>query len=138
MRASLTEDIELARRVGRSRLFTDRRDATFRMYPQGLGQSVAGWSRTMTAGISSTRWWLGLLVAGWVWSLAGGPFTSWLAYPVSAVQVWVLGRRAGRVGSVLAALYPVLVVGLLVVVVRAVWSRARGTTTWKGRPVSAA
>ena len=35
VRASLTEDIELARGVGRSRLFSDRRDATFRMYPAG-------------------------------------------------------------------------------------------------------
>ena len=118
VRASLTEDIELARQVGRSRLFSARRDATFRMYPQGLGQSVAGWSRTLAAGISSTRWWLGLLVVAWVWSLAGGPFTGWVAYPLSAVQVWVLGRRAGRVGAVLAALYPVLVLALAVIVVR--------------------
>ena len=138
VRASLTEDIELARRVGGSRLFTDRRDATFRMYPSGLGQSIAGWSRTMAAGISSTRWWLGLAVAAWVWSLAGGAFTGWVAYPLSAVQVWVLGRRAGRVGPVLAALYPVLVVALTVIVLRAAWLRVRGTTSWKGRPVSSA
>jgi len=137
VRASLTEDIELARAVGSSRLFTSRADATFRMYPDGLGQAVAGWSRTMAAGLAATRWWLALAVAAWVSSLAGGPFTGWPAYPLSAVQVWVLGRRAGRVGPVLAALHPLLVVTLVVVVVRAAWLRVRGTTSWKGRDVAA-
>ena len=136
VRASLTEDIELARAVGRSRLFSARSDATFRMYPLGLAQSVAGWSRTMAAGLAATRWWVALGVVAWVWSLAGGPFTGWLAYPLSAGQVWVLGRRAGRVGPVLAALYPLLVVTLVVVIARAGWLRVRGTTTWKGRDVA--
>jgi 4,4'-diaponeurosporenoate glycosyltransferase len=138
VRASLTEDIELARAVGASRLYSDRRDATFRMYPRGLGQALAGWSRTLAAGIAATPWWLLVGVAGWVASLAGGPFTGWLAYPLSAVQVWVLGRRAGRIGPVLAAAYPVLVLGLLAVVAGATWRRLRGRTTWKGRSVRAA
>jgi 4,4'-diaponeurosporenoate glycosyltransferase len=138
VRASLTEDIALARAVGRAHLFTARHDATFRMYPRGLAESVAGWSRTMAAGLASTPWWLTVAVAAWVWSLAGGPFTSWVAYPLSALQVWVVGRRAGRVGPVLAALYPLLVVILVVIVLRAGWLRARGTTSWKGREVTAA
>jgi hypothetical protein len=135
VRASLTEDIELARAVGASRLFSARGDATFRMYPRGLSQSVAGWSRTMAAGLASTRWWIALGVVAWVWSLAGGPFSGWPAYPLSALQVWALGRRAGRVGPVLAAIYPVLVVGLAVVVLRAGWLRIGGRTSWKGRDV---
>lgn len=135
VRASLTEDIALARAVGRARLFTARRDASFRMYPRGLAQALAGWSRTMAAGVSSTRWWLVVAIVAWVWSLAGAPFTGWLAYALSAVQVGVLGRRAGRVGPVLVALYPLLVVTLVVIVVRAAWTRARGTTTWRGRAV---
>jgi 4,4'-diaponeurosporenoate glycosyltransferase len=138
VRASLTEDIALAAVVGRSRVFSDRRDATFRMYPRGFAQSFAGWSRTMAAGLANTRWWLALAVTAWVASLAGGPFTGWLAYPLSALQVWVLGRRAGRVGPVLAALYPVLVVVLVAIVGWAAWSGMRGTTTWKGRTVRAA
>jgi 4,4'-diaponeurosporenoate glycosyltransferase len=138
VRASLTEDIALARQVGRSLLFTHRGDASFRMYPLGFRQSLAGWSRTMAAGLAAGRWWIVLGVVAWVWSLAGGLFAGWLAYPLSAVQVWLLGRRAGRVGPVLAALYPVLVAALALVVLRAGWLRARGTTSWKGRPVRAA
>ncbi len=138
VRASLTEDIAIGRAVGRTDLYSARADATFRMYPRGFGQAFAGWSRTMAAGVAATRWWLLVGVAAWITSLAGGPFTGWLAYPLSAIQVWVLGRRAGRVGPLLAAIYPVLVVVLVGVVGRAVWLRARGTTTWKGRAVPAA
>ena len=129
VRASLTEDIALARRVGRSRITSDRRDASMRRQ---------GWSRTMAAGIGATRWWLVLAVAAWVWSLAGGLFAGWLAYPLSAVQVWVLGRRAGRVGPVTAACYPLLVAVLVGIMVGAAANRLRGLTTWKGRPVRAA
>jgi 4,4'-diaponeurosporenoate glycosyltransferase len=136
VRASLTEDIALARTVGRSRLFSDRRDATARR--QGFGGSFASWSRTMAAGVAATPWWLLLAVVGWVWSLGGAPFIGWLAYALSAVQVSIVGRRAGRIGPVLAALYPLLVAALVAIVVNAGWLHLRGTTTWKGRPVRAA
>ncbi len=137
VRASLVEDIELARRVGRSQLYSGRTDATIRMYPLGLRQLLAGWSRTIAAGVTSTRWWVGLAVAAWVWSLAGGMFATWWAYPLSAVQVWVLGRRAGRFGPVVAVLYPLAVLVLVAVIAGAGINRARGRTTWKGRPVTA-
>ena len=137
VRSSLTEDIELARRVGSSELFSSRVDATFRMYPRGLSAALAGWSRTLAGGIAATRWWLALAVAAWVWSLAGGLFAGWMAYPLSAVQVWVLGRRAGRFGPVVAALYPAGVVALVVMVAGALVNRVRGRTTWRGRPVIA-
>ena len=138
VRASLTEDIAIGRAVGRTDLYSARVDATFRMYPRGFGQAFAGWSRTMAAGVASTRWWLLIGVTAWIASLAGGPFAGWLAYPLSAVQVWVLGRRAGHVGPILAAVYPVLVVVLVGIVGRAAWLRVRGRTTWKGRAVRAA
>ncbi len=137
VRQSLTEDIELARRVGRSELYTSRTDATFRMYPDGLAQLRRGWSRTIAAGVAATRWWVTLAVAAWVWSLAGGLFATWWAYPLSALQVWVLGRRAGRFGPVVAALYPLALVVLIVVVMGALTNRVRGRTTWRGRAVTA-
>jgi 4,4'-diaponeurosporenoate glycosyltransferase len=133
VRASLTEDIALARRVGASHVFSDRRDATSR--PRSIADAVTAWSRTITAGIQATRWPVLLGVVAWVASLTGGPFAGWLAYPLSAVQVWVLGRRAGRTG-LLAVVYPLLAVVLVAVVVAAGWRRVTGRTTWKGRRVS--
>ena len=138
VRGSLTEDIALARVIARSHVFSDRRDATFRMHPRGLREALGGWSRTMAAGIAATRWWVMLAVVAWVWSLAGAAFVGWLAYVASAAQVWVLGRRAGRVGPVLAAIYPLMVIVLVVIIARAAWLRVAGRTTWKGRPVRAA
>ncbi len=138
VRASLTEDIALARRAGRTDLYTSRADASFRMYPGGIGELLAGWSRTMAAGIAATRWWLALAVAAWVWSLAGAPFVGWIAYALSAAQVWVLGRRAGRAGPVVAALYPVAVLVLVGIVAGAIVNRVRGRTTWRRRTVPAA
>jgi len=136
VRASLTEDIELARAVGAAELYSDRRDASFRMYPAGLRQLVAGWARTMANGVAATRWWLLLAIAAWIWSLAGGLFVGWAAFPPSALQVWILGRRAGRFGPLTAALYPLAVVVLVVLLVRSAWTRVRGTTHWKDRPVA--
>jgi 4,4'-diaponeurosporenoate glycosyltransferase len=136
VRASLTEDIALARTVGHSRVFSDRRDATARR--DGFRQSFASWSRTMAAGVAATPWWLTLAVSAWVWSLAGAPFIAWPAYALSALQVWILGRRAGRLGPLLAAVYPVLVVVLVAIVVNAGRLHVRRTATWKGRQVRAA
>lgn len=133
VRTSRTEDIALARRVGASKVFSDRHDAVFQ--PRGLRATIANWSRTMAAGIAATRWWALLGAIAWVASLAGGPFAGWIAWPLSALQVWVLGRRAGRTG-VVALAYPLLVAVLVVVVVRAAWTRAVRRTTWKGRSVA--
>ena len=135
VRASLTEDIALARAVGGSRLFSARRDATFRMYPGGFVDAWRGWARTFADGVTATRWWLALAVAAWVWSLAGAPFVGWTAYALAAVQVWVLGRRSGRFGPGAAAIYPVAVAALVMVVLASLGVRAAGTTVWKGRSV---
>ena len=115
VRASLTEDIALARRVGRSRVVQrpPRRDVP---HVPGARQSCRMVADDGRRASRATRWWLALAVVAWVWSLAGGLFAGWLAYPLSAVQVWVLGRRAGRVGPVVAACYPLLVVVLVAIV----------------------
>ena len=60
------------------------------------------------------RWWFAVLIVGWLWSLNGGWITSVWFYAASAVQVLVLGRRAGRFGPLSAVAYPLLVVFFLV------------------------
>ena len=75
-------------------------------------------------------------MVAWIWSLAGGPFTSPWFYAASVVQVWVLGRRAGRFGPVTALLYPVALVFFLAVFLRSVALTALGRPVrWKGRAV---
>lgn len=138
VRAMHTEDIGLARAVGRVRLFTGRPDVAFRMYPDGLRQLVGGWTRSIATGARYTPWWLTAVVMAWVTSLAGGWLVEPLVYPLSAVQVWVLGRRAGSIHPVTAVLYPLAVLVFAWIFLRSLAALLlRRQVTWKGRDVDA-
>jgi 4,4'-diaponeurosporenoate glycosyltransferase len=138
VRTMHTEDIGMARAVGRTQLYTGRPEVSFRMYPGGLPDLVRGWTRSIATGASAVPWWAALLTLSWVWSLAAG----WLVTPwflvTSAIQVWVLGRRAGRFSPLVALLYPVALVVFVVVFVRSLFALVfRRDVTWKHRRVAA-
>ncbi len=138
VRAMHTEDIGIARAVGRCRLHTGAPATTFRMYPDGLGQLVRGWTRSIATGARSTRWWWAAATLIWVWSLAGGWLAAPIVYPLSAVQVWVLGRRAGSIHPLTAVLYPLAVLVFVVIFLRSVLAvLLHRDVTWKGRRVAA-
>ena len=138
VRTMHTEDIGLARAVGRSQLYSGRPDTAFRMYPEGLGQLVQGWTRSIATGTRFARWWLSVAVALWVWSLAGGWIAEPLVYPLSAVQFWVLGRRAGSMHPLTALLYPLAVVVFVWIFLRSLFAMVfRRDVTWKQRSVAA-
>ncbi len=138
VRGQHTEDIALARAVGRSSLFTGRPDTQFRMYPGGLGDTIRGWSRSLATGAGATRWWWLLATLAWVASLAGGWLAIPFVYPLSALQLWVLGRRAGSIHPLTAILFPLAVVAFVLIFVRSAWLVVtRRTVTWKGRQVDA-
>jgi 4,4'-diaponeurosporenoate glycosyltransferase len=137
VRRAHTEDIALARTVGRADVYTGRPDIRFRMYPGGLRETVRGWSRSIATGAAASPWWAGIATAAWVWSLAGGVFATLWAYPLCAAQVWVLGRRAARTSPWLALAYPVAVAVLAAVFVRSVvLVVTRRDVTLKGRAVA--
>jgi 4,4'-diaponeurosporenoate glycosyltransferase len=138
VRAAVAEDIALARRFAAVSLHTGWPDVSFRMYPGGLTTLIQGWTKNIASGAASVRWWFALAVVGWMWSLNGGWITSPWFYAASAVQVLVLGRRAGRFGVLTSLLYPVLVLFFLVVFLRSVALTAlRRPVRWKGREVAA-
>jgi 4,4'-diaponeurosporenoate glycosyltransferase len=131
-----TEDIGLARAVGRVHLHGGRPDVTFRMYPGGWPDLWRGWTRSLATGAGAAPWWALLGTLAWIWSLAAG----WLVWPgllaLSAPQVWVLGRRAGRFSPWLALLYPIALAAFVAVILRSLWRRAwRRPVTWKDRAV---
>jgi 4,4'-diaponeurosporenoate glycosyltransferase len=106
------------------------------MYPGGVRSLVQGWTKNIATGAASVPWWAGLLVAGWIWSLAGGPFTSAWFYVASVAQLLVQGRRVGRFGVVSAVLYPLLLVFFLAVFLRSVVLTAlRRPVRWRDRLV---
>jgi len=138
VRGMHTEDIGLARAVGRSALWTGRPDTSFRMYPEGLRQLVQGWTRSIATGARFTSWWLSLAVVLWVWSLAGGWLAEPLVYPLSALQFWVLGRRAGSMHPLTAALFPLAVAVFVAIFLRSLFAMVfRRDVTWKQRSVAA-
>lgn len=138
VRTMHTEDIGIARAVGSAQLYTGRPDVRFRMYPGGLRDLVRGWTRSIATGATAVRWWAAVPAVAWVWSLAAG----WLVSPwlmiASGVQVWVLGRRAGRFSPLVAVLYPIALAVFLVVFARSLVLLAlRRDVAWKGRRVAA-
>ena len=139
VRSMHTEDIGLARAVGRSRMAVGTPSSTtFRMYPGGFGELMRGWSRSIATGARFTRWWVGLAVAVWVASITGGWIAAPLLYPFFATQIYVLGRRAGTMRPVAAVLFPVLVVVFVAIFVRSAFAVVfRRDVTWKGRQVGA-
>ena len=138
VRTMHTEDIGIARAVGRVELYTGRPDVRFRMYPGGFTDLVRGWTRSIATGAGAAPWWAALLTLAWVWSLAGGWAASPWFWVTSAVQVAVLARRAGRFSPVVAVLYPVALAVFVVVFVRSLVARAlRRDVEWKHRRVAA-
>ncbi len=138
VRGEVAEDIALGRRITPRRVFGGRGVARFRMYPEGPGSLVEGWTKNLAAGAGATPWWAVALVTAWIWSLAGG----WAVHPgcylVSAAQVWWMGRRVGRYGPLTALGYAVPLAVFVWLVGRSWWRRARRRpVTWRGRRLSA-
>lgn len=135
VRSAVLEDIALARRCPRSRLFTGTRSGvSFRMYPRDLAQVIEGWTKGVGIGVDATPWWALIGTVAWVTSLAGGVVTSpWFAL-ASIVQLAVLARRAGSFRWWAVVVYPLWCLLLVLVVARSLWRRRRGgQVTWKGR-----
>jgi 4,4'-diaponeurosporenoate glycosyltransferase len=139
VRSMHTEDIGLARAVGRSRLFVGSSETTtFRMYPSGLGELTRGWTRSIASGARYVPWWLTIATACWIWSLAGGWIATPIVYPLSALQVYVLGKRAGTISPIAAALFPILVIVFAGIFLRSILTMLLGGhVSWKGRRVAA-
>jgi len=139
VRSRHTEDIGLARSVGRSRLFVGTPGGTtFRMYPTGLAELLRGWTRSFATGARSAPWWSALATFCWIFSMAGGWLAVPLVYPFTAIQLWIIGRRAGTIRPWAAVIFPVLLAVFVVIVARSLWAIASGRgVTWKGRQVDA-
>jgi hypothetical protein len=70
--------------------------------------------------------------------MAGGWLAVPLVYPFTAIQLWIIGRRAGTIRPWAAVIFPVLLAVFVVIVARSLWAIASGRgVTWKGRQVDA-
>ena len=138
VRSMHTEDIGLARLVGGAELYTGRPDTTFQMYPEGFRQTIRGWTRSIATGARFTSCWIAIATLAWVWSLAGGWITMPIVFPLSALQFWILGRRAASIHPLTVLLYPLAVLAFVVISLRSLVTLIFGRRVeWKGRDVDA-
>lgn len=157
VRAAVLEDVALAKRYAAAGLpvhaFGGRGVIGYRMYPEGPGQFVEGFTKNFAAGAGAIPWWrlalifvwvTGLILAAWMlpaaalawWFGAGAPAaTAVVAYLAYSAQLAVLLHRVGRFGPWAPLLFPVLVLAFLVVFARSVLHASRGSTTWRGRRI---
>ena len=99
---------------------------------------MRGWTRSIATGARFTPWWIALATLAWVWSLAGGWIATPIVYPLSALQVWVLGRRAASIHPLTAVLFPLAVLAFVVIFLRSLVALVFGRRVeWKGRRVDA-
>jgi 4,4'-diaponeurosporenoate glycosyltransferase len=118
---------------------------SFRMYPEGWRQLVAGWTKGFASGAGQTPLPILLLIIAWLGGLffapigvvIGGAPLLWLAvYGLCAAQVAWLLRRAGTFHWSAAIFYPGLILFFFAVFTRSVF-RSGKTVSWKGRNIRA-
>lgn len=131
------------------------RAVSFRMYPEGLGSVVEGFTKNLAAGAQAIAPASALAVAWWVTGatsaalgvgrmLGSGPRArskegsapvAVVAYAGYAAQVALLLRRIGSWRLADGLLYPLSLATFLVVFSRSVLATLRGRARWKGRDV---
>ena len=124
---------------------TGGRAFSFRMYPNGLGELIEGWTKGFASGAGQTprgvlvltvAWMVGLMLA----PLGGALGADWpwwgVMYLLCAGQVLWISRQVGAFRWFAALLYPVPLVFFFAVFARSAM-RSGKTVRWKGREIRA-
>ena len=152
VRGSVVDDVAIAERYRAAGLpvavLAGGEAVRFRMYPEGLGQLVEGFTKNLATGAGSVRRTTVALVVAWLTVLVQASAAAALAalgrgtmagaiglHVVVAAQLWWMSRRLGRFGPVVSLLFPVSTALFLVVFVRSVVATAAGSVSWRGRRV---
>lgn len=123
----------------------------FRMYPNGFGQLLEGWTKSMALGAGSIRFWALLLSVTWIVGaisvssdalravVLGSPapwFSYVLPYLLFAGQLRWMSSRIGRFQVWTSLLYPIPMLFFVLVFLRSfIFVRLLGRVTWRGRVV---
>ena len=137
VRGAVAEDLALAREfVAVAPHLARRGEIEYRMYPDGLGAALAGWTKNLAVGARVAPWWATVAAAVWMWSLAGGWWASpWFAV-ASILQLVVMARRLGGFSFSTVVLYPLGVLAVVIVLCRSLIAAVTGRTVrWKGREI---
>ena len=114
---------------------------SYRMYSQGLGQLVEGWTKNLAAGAGSAPPLRVALVVAWVaavlqaaiLTVVAGP-AGWVLYAAIVAQAAVLLRRVGSFGLVTALLVPIPTLAFVAFfTISLARTLARRPGSWRGR-----
>jgi 4,4'-diaponeurosporenoate glycosyltransferase len=118
---------------------------SFRMYPNGLRELIAGWTKGFASGASQTprgtllvvvAWMIGLMLAPLGWAITGNTWSWGAIYLLCAGQVAWFSRLVGAFRWYTALLYPVPLIFFFAVFARSAM-RSGKAVTWKGREIRA-
>lgn len=124
------------------RCFIGQGICAFRMYPNGLRELIAGWTKGFASGAAQTPRWIMVLIVVWLGGMLISPFlltTGWLGcsvYLSFAAQLYVLLRRTGAFRWYTAILFPIPLVFYFLVFTRSML-RSGKAVSWKGREIHA-
>lgn len=128
-----------------ARSATGRGGFSFRMYPNGLRDLIAGWTKGFASGAGQTprgvlflvvAWMIGLMLAPLGWLVAGDWLRWGMMYLLCVAQVAWFGRAVGAFRWSTALLYPVPLVFFFAVFARSAM-RSGKQVSWKGREIRA-
>jgi 4,4'-diaponeurosporenoate glycosyltransferase len=156
VKGDVVEDLALGERLKKSNLpihcYGGQGTISFRMYPNGIGELVDGWSKGFATGARMAHIplllaiiaWVGsgisatVSVIGGVWGMQDTAIIWWtLAYLGYAVQVHWMASRVGTFKFYTALLFPVSLLFFVVVFFRSVFLiSVRRTVRWKGMAIS--
>ncbi len=133
------------------RSFLGDRSISFRMYPDGIGQLVEGWTKNMATGAGSAGGRVLFLMIFWVAGMisaacalvssagSGQPAVAAAAvllYLAWVVQIRVVSGRTGNFGVTGALLYPVLLLFFTALFFRSLFETfILGSVSWRGRRI---
>jgi 4,4'-diaponeurosporenoate glycosyltransferase len=128
-----------------------RSTVEFRMYPQGLGQLVEGWSKNMASGsarigrvrlLATIVWVCGVMGASaemvqWLVGVGSASTADvWVGYLLFAAQLAVMWRQLGNFGWWPVVAYPIPFAAFVVVFFDSLWlTVVRRRVRWRGRTI---
>jgi 4,4'-diaponeurosporenoate glycosyltransferase len=126
----------------------------FRMYPEGLGELIEGWSKGFGTGALSIRFPFFLMTIAWVTGCFGAtigliktfrlpyslnPIPLFLLYMLYGLQVWWILRRIGNFAGRIIVTYPMPLLFFAVIMLRSlIMVHLLGRVQWRGRMVQVA
>ncbi len=152
---SIVEDVSLGEEMRnhglKFKLFLGGKDISFRMYSNGVGELIEGWTKNMASGAMKTPLLILLLVVLWfdaitsvfvnlVRSIIDYNLFAIAAYSViyifTVILLWTISRRVGNFKFSWLLLYPVFLVACFVIFVISIFKRfILKETSWKGRKI---